>query len=238
VLVDVEMVVFALLDAPQGGELRQHHRRRAHPVHELDAAQRGRRADDVPKLREQPLGSHPRQLGGVGPRGGRRVGLDLQPELAGQAGRPQHPQRIVGEALLAHHSQPAGLEVGLPAMGIEQRTAVERLGERVDREVAAGEVLLDAGLQRHEVDVPGAVRGQDPPCRVLLGQAEGASVARAGQHAGQGAGVRGDHQVEVDRRPSQEPVAHRPAHHPGRRPRQRRPGRPLGFAHAGSPSRW
>ena len=70
-------------------------------------------------------------------------GVDLEAEAGGEAGRPQQPQRVVGEGALGDRAQEAALEVGEAVEGVEDLSPAERHGGGPDREVAEGEVGLD-----------------------------------------------------------------------------------------------
>ena len=189
VAVHVEVVVGVLLDAAQRGELGQDGGDEVELVHEREPADRRVGADDAAQLGEDAL------LGGAGqPRrvradGGRGVGVDLEAELGGQARDAQRAQRIGDERLGADHAQALVVEVARAAVGIDELAAGQRLGHRVDREVARGEVGLErAALQRRDVDLPAAVAGDDAPGAELVGELErGAAGAAARGCARRGA---------------------------------------------------
>ena len=71
-------------------------------------------------------------------------------ELRGEPGGPQHPQRVVGERLLRRRR---GVEDPLPqraqpVVRVDERLGRQLDGHRVDREVAAEQVALDACRRR------------------------------------------------------------------------------------------
>src|SRR5439155_11819251 len=64
-------------------------------------------------------------------------------ELVREPYRAQEPQRVVFEDRLGNRAKNARLEVGCSAERIDRLAALQRAGDRVDREVAAGEVGFD-----------------------------------------------------------------------------------------------
>ncbi len=90
-------------------------------------------------------------------------------EARGEAGDPQHAQRILGERR-RDVSQHAGREIAGAAVGIDQR-AVGAARHRIDRQVASREVVLERHLRRREElepAVPLAVLALGARERVLL----------------------------------------------------------------------
>ena len=139
-------------------------------------------------------------------------------------------------ALGAHHPQPPALEVAGAAVRIDELAAGQRLGHRVDRQVARGEVGLErAALQRGEVDLPAAVAGDHAPGAELVGELERGAARAAAEAAGGAAHVAVDDDVEVGRRAAQQPVAQRAADEPGALAGQRLAQR---LDHNATPSRW
>ena len=122
---------------------------------------------------------------------------------------------------------------------IDVPPAAQRLGDRVDREVALRQVGLDRPAdERQHVDLPAVVPGDDAPDPERLRQREHVRVGAAGERPGEPARVAADRDVVVVGRAPQQPVADRPAHQPGRLVRD--PGERLqraADAHAGVPSR-
>ena len=143
--VDVEVVVRVLDDAAQRRELGQHGAGRPELVEQLEAPDRVRAGEQQPQLGELALAGGLRRAAGLGAGelDGRRV--DLEAELGGEPGRAQDPQRVVGEAALGDRAQDAGLDAATPPVRVDRRAAGSASGDgdRVDREVAQGEVLLD-----------------------------------------------------------------------------------------------
>ena len=106
-LVHVEVVVGALLDAPHPGQLRQDHAARADGVHELEAVEHAIGAHDPLELGEDALGRDLWKRAGARRGGAPRVLVDLELELAGKAGEAERAQGVVGERVRGHHPQPA-----------------------------------------------------------------------------------------------------------------------------------
>ena len=247
VAVHVEVVVRALFDPAQRLQLGQHDRRQAEPVEQLHAAQRVGAADQPTQLDQLPLS---RRLGGARGFGAgerRRLGLDLESQAGGEAGGAQQAQRVGGEAALADRAQPAALEVGEAAEGIERLAAAERHRDRADSEVALAEVGLDRLAAQHgDVDLPGAVGGDRAPGGELGRELEGVAAALARHRLCHHRGVSGHGEVEVDHLAAERRVAHRSAGDPdplspaGRPPRQadqRRHPQPLRNVHGRHPFR-
>ena len=138
----------------------------------------------------------------------------------GQARQAQRAQRVGGEGLRRHHAQAPALEVAQAAVQVDQRPPVQRLGQRVDGEVAGPEVgLQGAAVQRREIDLPGLAAAHDAPRTERLGQLEGRSALGPRQRARRPADVAVHHDVEVGRSdgidPVQQPVADRATDEPG-----------------------
>ena len=135
---------------------------------DVEARPEQRTAEPVPLERQQrlrlrlaqqqaQLGAEPRTGHGVdgsaGHRGARelvgaRLGLEAEP--GDVAGQPQQPRRVVTERAVVQHAQPAGFQV-LPRAGVGHQLAVRQMqGDRVDREVAAREIV---GQRGPELDI-------------------------------------------------------------------------------------
>ncbi len=238
VVVHVEVVEDVLLHAAQRLELRQDLRGQPVRRHQREAGAGGRRADDLLELAEDALGRDPLQPGRLAPDRRRRLRLDRQLEVDGEPHGAQRAQRVVGQGAGAHHAQQPGREVGLAAVGVEQLPARERLGHGVDGEVARREIRADVVVvQADEVDVPGVTRPDDAPGAEGARQAEGRGADAAGQRAGAVRGVAGQRQVEVDRRPPEQPVTHGAADDPGLAVAEQRPRLVERRPHAATPSR-
>jgi hypothetical protein len=139
--------------------------------------------------------------------------LELEPELVDETDGPQEPQRIVVEDRLGDVPQPSGLEVASATERIDGLAAGERDGDRVDREVAGRQVVLDRAAQRREVDGPPGVEG-DAPRPVALGERERRACRPPciGDRRRARVPVR---DVEVANLAAQQLVAHGATHHPG-----------------------
>jgi hypothetical protein len=75
-----------------------------------------------------------------------------------------------------------GRDVTLTVEGIHERTALERSGHRIEREVAARKVVFDAARQRREVD-GASVLERDPPGSMTLGERKRSAPACPGERA-------------------------------------------------------
>jgi hypothetical protein len=169
VAVDVEMVKAALLYPAQRLQLRQHRGRGPHVAHQLEAMQRERRCEDAAQLHEHALARDVAEAAGMCARRGERAGLGTEAELDRDPHEPQHAQWIVGEGRRAGHAQAAVVEVREPAERVDRRPARERLGDRVDGEVAQRKVGLErAAAQRLDVHLPGVVPCDHAPGSELL----------------------------------------------------------------------
>ena len=132
---------------------------------------------------------------------------------------------IVGHRGRGHHPDEPGLDVGAAAVRVEQVAAGQRLGHRVDREVARGEVGVDVALQGHEVDVPAVAGADDAPGPERARQLEGGAAGGARDRARRLARVAGQRDVDVVGRPAEQAVAHGAADHPRLAARQGLPCR-------------
>ena len=89
------------------------------------------------------------------------------------------------------HAQHPRVEVRAAAGGVDEVAARERLGDRVDGEVAQPQVRVQrAAVHRAEVDAPAPVRRQDPPRAELLRQREHRAARRPARRAVAAAGRR------------------------------------------------
>jgi hypothetical protein len=240
VAVDVAVVVGVLPDPAQRGELGQHDAGQPELVHQLEAGERAVGGDDALQLGEHALGRAPPEAGRVVARRASGGRVDREAQVDREPREAQRAQRIGRERGLGHHAQAPGGHVGAPAVGVDQRPALERLGHGVDGQVACGEVALErAALQRGEVDLPGVSRADHAPAAERVRQLERSGAGGAGEAPRGGARVALDGQVEVlvARAPAEQPVAHRPADQPGGLILQRRAERVLDHP-AGAPSRW
>src|SRR5262249_21382878 len=137
------------------------------------------------------------------------------------------------------HPQAPRLEVRAAAVGVDELAAGQRLGDRVDREIAGGEIGLERpALQRRDVDLPHLAGADDAPGAERVGELE-RRAARRPRDAPRGpARIALDREVDVVARAAaaEQPVAYRAADDPGRRVAE---GLADGLDHAsGTPSRW
>ena len=223
VLEHVGVVVLVLPHAAQGGQLRQHGPGQPVRIHQRQPAAGFGGGHDPLELAEHALGRHLVEPRGV--RGGRarRGRVELEAELDGEADRAQGAQRVVGERGGRGHANAARLEVGAAAMRVEQLAALQRLGHRVDREVAPREVGSDVALaQRHEVDVPRVSGADHPPGAERAGELERRAAGGARDRPGRGARIPVEGDVDVVGRPLEQAVADRAADQPRRAAGERR----------------
>ena len=131
------------------------------------------------------------------------AGSTSKPELERQPHEPQRAQRVGGERRRRDHPQAPRGEVGAAAVGVDELAAGERLGHRVDGEVAGGEVGVErAALQRREVDLPGRSGPTTRQRAERVGELEGRAAGRARDRArAAGAASPVDDDVEVRRSP-------------------------------------
>ncbi len=168
-----------------------------------------------------------RRLAALGD-GGQGLGGRDELELGGEAGRPQHPQRVVLERHLraGRGAQALGRQVAKAAVGVDERAVGQPHGHRVDGEVAPGQVLVDRAAEG-DLGLAGVLavgvgaEGGDLQPEVALADPDGAVAhplqphpvaPAAGPDDGQdlvGGGVGG--QVDVGRGTVEQGVAHRPA---------------------------
>ncbi len=156
-----------------------------------------------------------------------RIEPAAEPRLVAE--RAQQPRRVVDEACVVEHANHARLEVGLAAVGIVQRVVGDCHRHRVDREVAPGEVLgqaggldvrqgtgLGVGLAPRGRDVDGQLRGTDSRSAepVVLHHL---ATQPLGERPRDRERVALHHEVEIHVRRAAQQVPHRPAHQVGRR---------------------
>ncbi len=239
---DVAVVVAVLLDSGHRVELGEDHRRQPELAGQPQPVERARGGEDPLELAEDALGGDAGQAGSGGAGGSAGLGVGVEVELAGEAHEPQRAQGVGAERVGAGQAQAPGGQVAGAAERVDQAAAGQRLGDRVDGEVAERQVG-DQGpaADRVEVGLPGAVAGDHAPGAELVGELEGRRPGAAGDRPRGEADVAVDHEVDVGRRTgSAERVADGAADHPGRRAGQRAPGeleRP-GHGSGGAPSRW
>ena len=140
------------------------------------------------------------------------------------AGPPRTPPRATIRSRRAARSSRA-------AVGIDELAARQRLGHRVDGEVARREVGRErAALQRRDVDLPRLPGADDAPAAERVGELERAlrpPRARMRRAATRGSSVDDEVEVVVGARAAEQAVAHRAADDPRRAASpQRLRGRP------------
>ncbi len=235
----VAVVVRVLAHAAQRVELREHDRREAELVHPREAVERRVGDDDPLELREDPLGRDASEARRVGPRRRRGRRVDREAELAREPRDPQGAQRVGGERLGRHHAQPPRGEVLAPAVRVHDLPARERLGHRVDGQVARGEVGRERrALERRDVDLPRLAGADHAPAAERVGQLERRPARRARDAPRGPARVVRDDEVDVllGVGAAEQAVAHRAADDPRALVAQRLADR---LDHAsGTPSRW
>ena len=106
-------------------------------------------------------------------------------------------------------------EILAAVVRVEQLAALQRLGHRVDREVALGEVGLDVVVaQRDQVDVPGVLGPDDAPGAERAAELERRPAGGLGQLAREPLRVAGDREVDVVGVAPEQLVAHGAADEP------------------------
>jgi hypothetical protein len=216
VSVHVEVVVGALLDSAQRLQLGEHAGCHPQRVHQLQPAQWIGTFQELAELGELALAG--RLARSRSRAAGKLHGcvVELQPQLGGDPGGSQKPQRVGGEALLAYNAEPACGEVGEPAVGIDRRAATQWHGDRSHGEVARGEVPLDGlAAQGGEVDPPRLVSAHDPPGRERRGELERMAAAGPGEPLCRLRHGAGERHVEVGDLTPERRVADGAANDPG-----------------------
>ncbi len=132
----VEMVEAALLDP--GSAASSGSTTSVTPSSSISSRPSSARASAITReLSKHPLGRDAVQAGGAGRGQARRLGLDGEAQLAGEAGQPEHAQRVARERPGDTARRRRGGEVGQPAGGVDQRVpAAQRLRDRVDGQIA------------------------------------------------------------------------------------------------------
>jgi hypothetical protein len=213
VVVDVAVVEDVLLDAAQRGELGQHRGGEPELVHQLEPA--GARGATI-RLSSANTRSAATRASPARCAAHRRAvsGSIVEVELDREPRRAQRPQRVVGERAGADHPQPPRREVGAAAVRVEQLAARQRLGHRVDREVARGEVGGEVAVaQRTRSTCQAWPRADDAPGPERAGERERVRAPRGATRRRRRAAspaTRGRGRVVA----AEQPVAHRAADDP------------------------
>ena len=218
VVVDVEVMEAALLHAAEIGDLGQHHGGRPRRVHQRQPGEDAVRGDDPFQLGEHALRGDGRQRVRARPGRAQRLALHDEVELAGDSREPHHPQRIARERVRRDHPHDAARDRSCNAAErVDVFAAAKRLGDRVDREVALGEVILDRlPGERDQVDLPGAVVGDDPPDAEAGGELEHVATGAASDPLRGGLDeLAREHHVQVGAVDPARTVADGAAHQPG-----------------------
>ena len=175
-----------------------------------------------------------------------QLGIGLEAEASGEAGGPQHPERVVveGDPRVERRAQAPADQVGQAAVGVQQLHAGQLERHGVDREVPPREVDRDVvaeadlglpgvrvvvlGPVRRDLVGPAPVGGADRPEALALGPDRvGPALEQGFDLVGQGVG----RQVEVARSGRielrvEQCVAHRAPHQVEPAARRRRSARP------------
>ena len=102
------------------------------------------------------------------------------------------------------------------ALRVEDRSAVERDGDRADREVAVGEVSVErVAAKTGHVGHRNVIAIDDPPSAEALREREGVAAELGRQRSRRNVLAGGDGNVEVLDRAIQGGGSNRPADHPG-----------------------
>ena len=239
VVVDVLVPVLGVDAHGERTQLRDDVLREPGPHEQVDAARRCSAGHQAHQLVADALGRDGGQRVDHGLRSGERPLLHLCIEHRHEARHADHAQRIVAErdARIDRRDQPSSAQVREPAVRIDEREVRHPHGHRVDGEVSAREVVLDAfaeldarvsrarhvGVGAERGDLDGARR-----CTIPLALARHRAERCAGEPdrvgpAAQDAlgllGTRRRREVEVDAlrvdrsvRTGEQRVAHRSAH--------------------------
>ena len=84
-----------------------------------------------------------------------RVRLELEAQPRRVARDPPQPRRVVAEARVVQHAQAPGVEIVERVLGGAQLAAAQVERDRVDRHVAAQQVLVDRGAGARRAGRPG-----------------------------------------------------------------------------------
>src|SRR4029079_12027444 len=83
-------------------------------------------------------------------------------QLILEANGSEQAERVGAEDGVGDRDEPAGSEVAVAVVRIDRLVATGPLGDRVDREVALGEVLLDRAWEWREIDGKGVPPPHEP----------------------------------------------------------------------------
>ena len=135
-------------------------------------------------------------------------------ELALEPHCPKEPERVVEKHSVGHCANDACLEVGPPAVRVEEVARADPHGDRIEGEVARNEICLDAVRERREVDCLLGFPGRYAPGSVSFRKREHCPAESPRKTARRVPRVvAGD--VEIQNGPAEEHVADRAADDPG-----------------------
>ena len=177
--------------------------RRAELAHQLEPPRRPRRGDDPAQLAEHALGRDAGQRAGLLARAAQRLARPPR----GPSSTASRTSRSTRSGSSANAPGPAirrrpRRQIGRAPERVDRRPAGERLGDRVDGEVAQRQVGLQrAAAQRLDVDLPGARRVARPARRRTPRRARSTPPAPRprGDRARRRGRVAVDDDVEVER---------------------------------------
>jgi hypothetical protein len=129
----------------------------------------------------------------------------------------EESNRIVAEGRLRRGAEPASRRIGDPARRVDQLTAAEWPRDRVQREVASAQVVLDRlRAESRHVDVPATGGSDRAPGCVLGGELEGGAARHLRDRARRALLLTSLHrQVGIGDLFTEQEVANRAADDPG-----------------------
>ena len=132
----------------------------------------------------------------------RVAGSTREPELAREPRDAHEPHGIVAQDRRPDHAQHTRAEVGDAAVAVDELAPAERERQRVDGQVALGEVGVEAPtLERCDVDGVRQIPAVHAPGAERIGQREARGVVRLRQQPRGLAGVAVEREVDVRDRP-------------------------------------
>src|SRR5665811_200579 len=124
--------------------------------------------DSLARRLDHPTGARTKKL----------LTLRVEPkvELLLESDRAQQPQGIVVEDAFGDGLQPPLGKIAPPVERIDDLAPGERLGDRIDGEVAQRQILGQRSAQRREIDTLAAGE-RNPPSAVTFGEGKGCAAA-------------------------------------------------------------